>query len=95
MKWPNAIGFCLIGMVMLWLPALAPDLFTSNAAFGTSIRELWLLFMGTVNTSVGAGVLGWEAIKQAWRIPVWLEPVATPQPTAIPRPSVLPQPSRV
>ncbi|MDD2763973.1 MAG: hypothetical protein PHE83_08390 [Opitutaceae bacterium] len=72
---------------MLWLPALAPGLMTPNPLYGTSTRELWLECMGTLNAVLGAGVLGWHAMKQAWRIPVWLEPVPQPEPPlALPRP---------
>ena len=30
------------------------------------------MFMGTLNTSLGAGVLGWYAIRHTWRVPAWL-----------------------
>ena len=44
--------------------------------------------MGTLNTALGAGVLGWHAMQQAWRIPVWLEPVQQePEPVGLPEPS--------
>jgi hypothetical protein len=89
MTWSNACGFLLVGLAMLWLPVLAPGLVTPDPLFGASIRELWLLFMGTLNTSLGAGVLGWHAMKQAWRIPAWFEPA--PQPV---RPLPLPRPAR-
>ena len=81
----NALGFLLLGLGMLWLPALAPGLIPPSPVFGTSTRELWLVFMGTLNTLLGACVLGWGAILQAWRIPAWLEPVSRPLP-ALPRP---------
>jgi len=88
MTWSNACGFCLLGLAMLWLPALAPGLIATNPFFGTSTRELWLQFMGTLNASLGAGVLGWHAMQQVWRIPDWLEsPLAPPVrlPVALPR----------
>ena len=87
MKWPNAFGFCLIGLMMLWLPVIAPGLCPSSPLFGGSTRELWLLFMGTLNTALGAGALGWQAIQQAWRIPAWMVPVRTPEPVGLPQPS--------
>jgi hypothetical protein len=65
---------------MLWLPALAPGLIASNPVCGMSTRELWLQFMGALNVSLGAGVLGWHAMQQAWRLPVWLEPALQPTP---------------
>jgi hypothetical protein len=86
MKWPNAFGFCVIGLTMLWLPALAPGLCPASPVFGNSTRELWLLFMGTLNTTLGAGVLGWQTMQQAWRIPAWLEPMHTPEPIGLPAP---------
>jgi hypothetical protein len=89
MTWSNSFGFLLVGLAMLWLPALAPGLIAAGH-FATSTRELWLLFMGTLNTSLGAGVLGWHAMKHAWRVPSWLE-----QPARQPEPLALPQPTRV
>ena len=76
---------------MLWLPALAPGLIASHPVYGMSTRELWLQFMGTLNVSLGAGVLGWHAMQQAWRLPVWLEP---PGPQPVPLPVALPRPLR-
>jgi hypothetical protein len=43
--------------------------------------------MGTLNTALGAGALGWQAIQQAWRIPAWMVPVRTPEPVGLPQPS--------
>lgn len=75
----NAFGFLLLGMGMLWLPEVAPGLVAASPVFGgPSTRELWLLFMGSLNTSLGAGVLGWHAIRQAWQIPAWLVPAPAP-----------------
>ncbi len=89
MTWTNAFGFVIVGLAMLWLPALAPGLVAPGAGhLVASTREIWLLFMGTLNTSLGAGVLGWYAMRQLWSIPAWLvrpepqtEPLALPQPT--------------
>ncbi len=89
MTWTNAFGFVFVGLTMLWTPVLAPGLVGPDPFTAmTSTRELWLLFMGTLNTSLGAGVLGWYAMKHTWRIPAWLarttpqaEPLALPQPT--------------
>ena len=87
MKGTHAIGFCIIGFVMLWLPAVAPRLCPVNPAFGTSTRELWLLFMGTVNAGIGGAWLGWQAMRQAWQIPGWLEPRQAPEPVVLGAPS--------
>ncbi len=89
MTWSNAFGFLVVGLAMLWLPAVAPGLMASGPLSATeSTRELWILFMGTLNTSLGAGFLGWHAMQQAWGVPNWLvrparqaEPLALPQPT--------------
>ena len=81
-----------MGLAMLWLPEVAPRLVAAPSAFGPSTRELWLLFMGTLNAALGGGVLGWQAVKQAWRIPVWLQPV--PQAPARLQPT-LRRPARV
>jgi hypothetical protein len=70
-------------------PTVAPGLMASGPLSATeSTRELWVLFMGTLNTSLGAGFLGWHAMQQAWRVPNWsvrparqAEPLALPQPT--------------
>jgi len=80
----NAFGFLFLGLVMLWLPELAPAVAASHTAFGASTRELWLLFMGSVNASLGGGVLGWQAMKQAWIIPAWLEPAPQLRPPLSP-----------
>ena len=88
MTWSNGCAFCLLGLGMLWLPALAPWLMTPNPHFGTSTRELWLLFMGSLNTALGSGVLGWYALQSAWSIPAWLTPTAVPaEPLALPQPT--------
>jgi hypothetical protein len=55
----------LLGLDMLWLPVVASGLVAAHTAFGASTRELWLLFMGLVNASLGGGALGWHALKQA------------------------------
>ena len=85
----NACGFLLVGLAMLWLPALAPGLAGSDpAGAADSTRELWLLFMGTLNASLGGGVLGWHAMKAAWRIPAWLvRPAPQPESLALPQPT--------
>ena len=91
MKWYEALGFCLMGLFMLWLPSLAPGLFVSNSAYGSSTGELWMMFMGGVNASLGVGVLEWKAIKLVRQIPGWLVPVATPQSAEVPSSVALPE----
>lgn len=82
-----------MGVGMLWLPALAPGLVAAHTAFGASTRHAWLLLMGALNASLGAGVLGWHALRQLWRIPAWLQPL--PQPERLPEPVPLPRPQPV
>jgi len=90
MTWTNACGFVLVGLAMLWLPALAPGLVAPDPVQAVaSTRELWLLLMGTLNTALGAGVLGWQAMKQLWSVPAWL---VRPEPQA--GPLALPQATR-
>jgi hypothetical protein len=77
---------------MLWLPSLAPRLFVSTCGFATSPAEVWMMFMGGVNTSLGAGVLEWQAIKLVRRIPDWLPPIAEPALAEVPNSEALPEP---
>ena len=91
----NAFGFLLLGIGMMWLPELAPGLVATQSVFGgPSTRELWLLFMGTLNTALGAGVIGWHALLQAWRIPAWLAPLPAPRARRALRPALRPVPAR-
>jgi hypothetical protein len=91
----NACGFLVLGLGMLWLPELAPSLVAVPSVFGgPSTRELWLLFMGTLNTTLGASVLGWHALLQAWRIPVLLAPVPAPKARPALRPALRAAPVR-
>jgi hypothetical protein len=59
---------------MLGLPIVAPEITAAHSVIGASTRELWLLFMGTLNASLGAGGLGWHAMKRIGSIPVWITP---------------------
>jgi hypothetical protein len=76
----NALGFLLLGLGMLWLPVLAPGLVPPSPLWATSTRELWLLFMGTLNTALGGGVLGWQAMLNLWSVPAWIKPGPAPLP---------------
>ncbi len=88
MTWRNALGFLMLGVGMLGLPAVAPGLVAAHGLYGTSTRELWLLLMGAVNVSLGSGVLGWQILKLAARIPALLVPAPVPLPQ--PRPALRP-----
>ena len=88
----DAIGFILVGLGMLWLPALAPRLFPLHLVLGVaSARELWVLSMGVINTSLGLSALAFQASKQATQNPVWLGSFTTPQMTKPSRRGVLSQ----
>ena len=81
MTWRNACGFLFLGLLMLWLPVLAPGFVAAHTPFGASVRPAWLLLMGTMNGALGGGALTWHALKEAWQIPAWLE--ARPTPVAL------------
>jgi hypothetical protein len=67
MNWRNACGFLFLGVVMLCLPSMAPGILTPHTGPASGTRELWLLLMGTVNASLGAGAVGWQALKYSGR----------------------------
>ena len=94
MKWTNAIGFCVMGFGMLYVPVFAPGLIGTGAA--ASAREWWLICMGFLNTSLGAGVLVWHAARMALRLGALLKPAVMPEPAVAPRraPAALPEPGR-
>jgi hypothetical protein len=76
MTWRNACGFFLMGLGMFWLPVLVPEMVAAHTVTGSSAREVWLLFMGALNASLGAGALGWPLMTQVWHgIPAWVSPV--------------------
>ena len=78
--WTNGIGFLVVGLGMLGLSILAPRMASAPAVFGTNARELWLFVMGSINTALGAGGLGWRGIGRVRRsIPVWF-----PAPNEVP-----------
>jgi hypothetical protein len=54
MNLPNALGFFLLGLVMIAVPELAPALAPSNTTFG-DVATLWLQFMGAVMFLIGSG----------------------------------------
>ena len=62
MKWSHGIGFFAIGAVMLALPQWAPGLCVRDVFDGTSGRELWLQFMGCLQTGMGGTVLMRSAV---------------------------------
>jgi hypothetical protein len=66
----NAFGFLVLGMVMYASPALAQSTDSLQIAVAdSSVRTLWLEFMGWVIGGIGLSSLGREA---AVRLPVLL-----------------------
>src|SRR5438046_168289 len=69
----NTLGFCLLGLGMIFLPALAPGFFPPDAATGCNLSGMWLRFMGWVNGLAGCGLTLWFHVLprlaqlMAWR----------------------------
>ena len=66
----NALGFLLLGLVMILLPPFAPGWFPPDGLLdGTSTSALWLEFMGWVNDLVGAWFVAcdklWPLVRRA------------------------------
>jgi hypothetical protein len=49
----NALGFFLLGVAMMFLPAVAPAYFTASALDGSNSSALWLNVMGLLQGSLG------------------------------------------
>jgi hypothetical protein len=49
----NALGFFLLGIVMIFLPVLAPGYFIANATDGSNTSALWLGIMGIFQGFMG------------------------------------------
>jgi hypothetical protein len=74
----NAFGFLSFGLVMGFLPTLAPAWFSPTGIDGANARALWLEVMGMVQTAIGAArILGPVALRAFVR---WL--TFTPSPVA-------------
>lgn len=69
MQLGNSIGFCLLGLGMVFLPGLAPEFFPPEAGLGGNLSGIWLRFMGGICGLAGTG-LGLHYI-----LVVWLEEV--------------------
>jgi hypothetical protein len=50
----NALGFFLLGVLMIFVPAFFPASFAANALDGSSTSALWLGVMGLFQGSMGA-----------------------------------------
>ena len=53
----NAFGFFLLGVVMIFLPALAPVFFVVRAMDGSNTSELWLVVMGVLQGMMGVSFI--------------------------------------
>ena len=49
----HALGFALLGMGMIFLPAYAPESFLAKAMDGSNTSTLWLELMGGMNFLLG------------------------------------------
>ena len=89
----NACGFLAVGLSMLCLPRLAPELVVAQTAFVTNSRALWLLVMGILNAGLGVEELAWHAAKRArFSVPAW---VSAPLPAPVPLQPPLPASVRI
>lgn len=53
----NSCLFLALGLVMQFVPAIAPGYFPPTGIVGSNGSELWLEFMGWVNCIVGADLI--------------------------------------
>jgi hypothetical protein len=68
----NALGFIVLGLGMLLVPADIPQLFPINAGDGSSTSALWLELMGPLQFLLGLAVAGRnEAIRLQAAIEGW------------------------
>lgn len=49
----NALGFFMLGIVMIFMPVLIPDYFVADAVDGSSTSALWLGVMGMFQGAMG------------------------------------------
>src|SRR3954469_5634821 len=80
----NAFGFFFFGLLMWFLPTLAPGLFAHQALDGASTRALWVQVMAVVQTSLGLGFLIRQDLLP--RFSRWLSRAPAPQPVWQKRP---------
>ena len=75
----NALGFFLLGLVMIFLPVLAPAYFAANALDGSNTSALWLGVMGLFQGSMGTFfILRNEAVPLAVRLMTFRLPTFKP-----------------
>lgn len=81
----NALGFFILGIAMLFAPALLPDSFAIRALDGSSTSALWLGVMGLFKTSTGMFYIARnEAVPFAVRLMTLRLPVFKPARQALP-----------
>lgn len=83
MNTKHALGFLLCGFAMLLMPSVAPDWVQGTGA-NTTAREAWLLFMGSLKTSLGGGWLLRTGCKEHLR-PALAAWTAAQERRAVPR----------
>ena len=65
----NAVGFLLLGLVMLFMPSLFPTFFVVTVMDGSNTSALWLMVMGAFQAALGvSSVLKNEAVPLAIRL---------------------------
>ena len=69
MKLSSSLGFLSLGVLMFFLPRLAPSVSPTDF-FGVSIRATWLHFMGLVQIAIGGSYL---LRKAGSEMAAWLE----------------------
>jgi len=75
----NALGFFILGLVMMFLPALLPAYFMVKAMDGSNTSELWLCLMGGLQGALGIScIIRNEAVPFAIRLMTLRLPTLTP-----------------
>ena len=85
----NTLAFCVLGLGMIFLPALVPDFFPPAAATGYNLSGLWLRCMGWVNGLVGCGLLlTHHVLPRVVQMMAWRPELPEMRPTEILRPAI-------
>ena len=68
----NALGFCVLGLVMALLSTYVPDLFPPDKYGTVGGSGMWMNFMGCLNASLGGIFLMREVVvPQILRLMAW------------------------
>jgi len=70
----NALGFLVLGLLMYTTPVLAESFSGHPAVVESSVRTLWLEFMGWVISSIGSGYVLREGMSRAPALLTYLVP---------------------